>query len=67
MLLYLDHAWVEKAVSQGRMNSMVDLYAAVKEGAVQRNPAQDHDRLRHPLWPVAHYVVNRSPKPGQTS
>jgi Cu(I)/Ag(I) efflux system membrane protein CusA/SilA len=35
MLLYLDHAW-EKYVALGRMNSMSDLYAAVKEGAVQR-------------------------------
>ena len=35
MLLYLDHAW-EKYRDQGRMNSMADLYAAVKEGAVQR-------------------------------
>ena len=35
MLLYLDHAW-EKYVAQGRMNSMADLYVAVKEGAVQR-------------------------------
>ena len=35
MLLYLDHAW-EKYVAQGKMNSMADLYVAVKEGAVQR-------------------------------
>ena len=35
MLLYLDHAW-EKYVAQGKMNSMADLYEAVKEGAVQR-------------------------------
>ena len=35
MLLYLDHAW-EKAVAMGRMSSMADLHAAVKEGAVQR-------------------------------
>ncbi|HEY5753222.1 MAG TPA: CusA/CzcA family heavy metal efflux RND transporter [Chthoniobacterales bacterium] len=35
MLLYLDHAW-EKSVAQGRMSSVGDLYAAVKEGAVQR-------------------------------
>jgi Cu(I)/Ag(I) efflux system membrane protein CusA/SilA len=35
MLLYLDHAW-EKYRDAGRMNSMSDLYAAVKEGAVQR-------------------------------
>ena len=35
MLLYLDHAW-EKYVAQGKMNSMADLHAAVKEGAVQR-------------------------------
>lgn len=35
MLLYLDHAW-DKSVAQGRMNSLGDLYAAVKEGAVQR-------------------------------
>ena len=35
MLLYLDQAW-EKYRAEGRMNSMVDLYAAVKEGAVQR-------------------------------
>jgi len=35
MLLYLDHAW-EKHVAQGRMATMSDLYAAVKEGAVQR-------------------------------
>jgi Cu(I)/Ag(I) efflux system membrane protein CusA/SilA len=35
MLLYLDHAW-EDHVAKGRMNSMTDLYAAVKEGAVQR-------------------------------
>jgi Cu(I)/Ag(I) efflux system membrane protein CusA/SilA len=35
MLLYLDHAW-EKFRADGRMNSMIDLYAAVKEGAVQR-------------------------------
>jgi Cu(I)/Ag(I) efflux system membrane protein CusA/SilA len=35
MLLYLDHAW-EKHVAAGRMNSMADLYVAVKEGAVQR-------------------------------
>jgi Cu(I)/Ag(I) efflux system membrane protein CusA/SilA len=35
MLMYLDHAW-EKYVAQGRMKTMADLYAAVKEGAVQR-------------------------------
>ena len=35
MLLYLDHAW-EAHVARGQMNSMDDLYAAVKEGAVQR-------------------------------
>ena len=35
MLLYLDHAWEERR-ARGRMNSMDDLYAAVKEGAVQR-------------------------------
>jgi Cu(I)/Ag(I) efflux system membrane protein CusA/SilA len=35
MLLYLDHAW-EKYRAEGRMASMDDLYAAVKEGAVQR-------------------------------
>ena len=35
MLLYLDGAW-EKVRAEGRMNSMTDLYAAVKEGAVQR-------------------------------
>ena len=35
MLLYLDHAW-EKFVAQDRMNSISDLYDAVKEGAVQR-------------------------------
>jgi Cu(I)/Ag(I) efflux system membrane protein CusA/SilA len=35
MLLYLDHAW-EKHRAAGRMNSMADLHAAVKEGAVQR-------------------------------
>ena len=35
MLLYLDQAW-EKYRAEGRMNSMGDLHAAVKEGAVQR-------------------------------
>jgi Cu(I)/Ag(I) efflux system membrane protein CusA/SilA len=35
MLLYLDQAW-EKHRAAGRMSSMADLYAAVKEGAVQR-------------------------------
>ncbi len=35
MLLYLDHAW-DKFKAQGRMNSMVDLRAAVIEGAVNR-------------------------------
>ena len=35
MLLYLDHAWEEHR-ARGRMNSLDDLYAAVKEGAVQR-------------------------------
>jgi Cu(I)/Ag(I) efflux system membrane protein CusA/SilA len=35
MLLYLDNAW-EKFRAEGRMNSLADLYAAVKEGAVQR-------------------------------
>ena len=35
MLLYLDHAW-DKYRAEGRMASMTDLYAAVKEGAVQR-------------------------------
>jgi copper/silver efflux system protein len=35
MLLYLDHAW-EKYRAAGRMNSLEDLYAAVKEGAVER-------------------------------
>ena len=35
MLLYLDHAWEEHR-ARGQMNSMEDLYAAVKEGAVQR-------------------------------
>jgi copper/silver efflux system protein len=35
MLLYLDHAF-EKFQREGRMNSLPDLFAAVKEGAVQR-------------------------------
>jgi Cu(I)/Ag(I) efflux system membrane protein CusA/SilA len=35
MLLYLDQAW-EKYRAEGRMNSLPDLRAAVKEGAVQR-------------------------------
>jgi Cu(I)/Ag(I) efflux system membrane protein CusA/SilA len=35
MLLYLDQAW-ERHREMGRMNSLRDLYAAVKEGAVQR-------------------------------
>jgi len=35
MLLYLDHAW-EKFRAEGRMKSMVDLRAAIHEGAVQR-------------------------------
>ncbi|HEV7404734.1 MAG TPA: efflux RND transporter permease subunit, partial [Chthoniobacteraceae bacterium] len=35
MLLYLDHAW-EKYRAAGRLQNMDDLYAAVKEGAVQR-------------------------------
>ncbi len=35
MLLYLDQAW-EKHRLAGRMNTMADLYVAVKEGAVQR-------------------------------
>jgi Cu(I)/Ag(I) efflux system membrane protein CusA/SilA len=35
MLLYLDHAW-EDYRARGQMNSMADLSAAVKEGAVQR-------------------------------
>jgi Cu(I)/Ag(I) efflux system membrane protein CusA/SilA len=35
MLLYLDLAW-EKFRGEGRMNSLPDLYAAVREGAVQR-------------------------------
>jgi Cu(I)/Ag(I) efflux system membrane protein CusA/SilA len=35
MLLYLDHAW-EKFRAEGRMNSLGELYEAVKEGAVQR-------------------------------
>src|SRR6185437_9780297 len=35
MLLYLDHAW-DKFHAQRRMHSLGDLYAAVKEGAVQR-------------------------------
>ncbi len=35
MLLYLDHAWEEHR-ARGQMNSMEDLYTAVKEGAVQR-------------------------------
>ena len=35
MLLYLDHAW-ERHRAAGRMSSLADLYAAVKEGAVQR-------------------------------
>ncbi len=35
MLLYLDQAW-DKYRGEGRMNGMADLYAAVKEGAVQR-------------------------------
>jgi Cu(I)/Ag(I) efflux system membrane protein CusA/SilA len=35
MLLYLDHSW-ENFKAQGRMNRLEDLYAAVKEGAVQR-------------------------------
>jgi AcrB/AcrD/AcrF family/YtkA-like len=35
MLLYLDHAF-EKFQREGRMNSLQDLFAAVKEGAVQR-------------------------------
>jgi Cu(I)/Ag(I) efflux system membrane protein CusA/SilA len=35
MLLYLDLSW-EKFRAVGRMNSLSDLYAAVREGAVQR-------------------------------
>jgi Cu(I)/Ag(I) efflux system membrane protein CusA/SilA len=35
MLLYLDQAW-ERHRAEGRMETMADLYAAVKEGAVQR-------------------------------
>jgi Cu(I)/Ag(I) efflux system membrane protein CusA/SilA len=35
MLLYLDHAW-EKFRAAGRMKSIVDLRAAIHEGAVQR-------------------------------
>ena len=35
MLLYLDHAW-EKYRAEGRMTSLGELFAAVKEGAVQR-------------------------------
>jgi Cu(I)/Ag(I) efflux system membrane protein CusA/SilA len=35
MLLYLDHAW-EKYRAAGKMNTLDDLYAAVKEGAVER-------------------------------
>ena len=35
MLLYLDLAW-EKYRAEGRLNSRADLYAAVREGAVQR-------------------------------
>jgi Cu(I)/Ag(I) efflux system membrane protein CusA/SilA len=35
MLLYLDQAW-ERAVAAGKMNTLADLHAAVKEGAVQR-------------------------------
>ncbi len=35
MLLYLDHAW-EDHRARGQMRTMEDLYAAVREGAVQR-------------------------------
>ncbi len=35
MLLYLDHAW-EKRRAEGRMNSLADLQAAVRAGAVER-------------------------------
>ncbi|MFZ0709709.1 MAG: efflux RND transporter permease subunit, partial [Terrimicrobiaceae bacterium] len=35
MLLYLDLSW-EKFKVEGRMNTLTDLYAAVREGAVQR-------------------------------
>ena len=35
MLLYLDHAW-EKFRGEGRMKSIIDLRAAIHEGAVQR-------------------------------
>jgi Cu(I)/Ag(I) efflux system membrane protein CusA/SilA len=35
MLLYLDQAW-EKYSAEGRMNTISDLNAAIKEGAVQR-------------------------------
>jgi Cu(I)/Ag(I) efflux system membrane protein CusA/SilA len=35
MLLYLDHAW-EQFRGEGRMKSMSDLHAAIREGAVQR-------------------------------
>jgi Cu(I)/Ag(I) efflux system membrane protein CusA/SilA len=35
MLLYLDHAW-DKFKAAGRLNSLADLYDAVREGAVQR-------------------------------
>jgi len=35
MLLYLDQAW-EKFRAAGKMNTLDDLYAAVKEGAVER-------------------------------
>jgi Cu(I)/Ag(I) efflux system membrane protein CusA/SilA len=35
MLLYLDQAW-EKRRTAGRMNTLEDLHAAVKEGAVER-------------------------------
>src|SRR3981081_1008168 len=35
MLLYLDLSW-ERFRAEGRMNSLSDLYACVREGAVQR-------------------------------
>ena len=58
MLLYLDHAW-EKFRAAGGMNSINDLYGAVKEGAVQRIRPKDHDGLRDPVRLAADHVVAR--------
>ena len=60
MLLYLDHAW-DKFQAAGRLNTPADLHDAIHGGRGPADPAEDHDRLRHPLRPAADPLVADDP------